>query len=119
MNSVLCCLHSPVMEIPTLKPLSEDQARFYFQDLIKGIEYCKCLCRKDGSSYFGFFSEHLGLAFLLCTAQFLVAHAALLKLGLVVVLSERATQSPRGSLAANQGCCCTVIVPLLQCTIRR
>ena len=27
------------MEIPTLKPLSEDQARFYFQDLIKGIEY--------------------------------------------------------------------------------
>uniref|UniRef100_U3I632 Protein kinase domain-containing protein n=1 Tax=Anas platyrhynchos platyrhynchos TaxID=8840 RepID=U3I632_ANAPP len=36
--SVLC-LCSPVMEIPTLKPLSEDQARFYFQDLIKGIEY--------------------------------------------------------------------------------
>ncbi|NWV38834.1 KKCC2 kinase, partial [Grantiella picta] len=32
------CL-GPVMEIPTLKPLSEDQARFYFQDLIKGIEY--------------------------------------------------------------------------------
>ncbi|NXV45494.1 KKCC2 kinase, partial [Uria aalge] len=30
---------NPVMEIPTLKPLSEDQARFYFQDLIKGIEY--------------------------------------------------------------------------------
>ncbi|XP_014374024.1 calcium/calmodulin-dependent protein kinase kinase 2 isoform X1 [Alligator sinensis] len=29
----------PVMEIPTLKPLTEDQARFYFQDLIKGIEY--------------------------------------------------------------------------------
>ncbi|NXR36119.1 KKCC2 kinase, partial [Zosterops hypoxanthus] len=39
MNSVLCFLCSPVMEIPTLKPLSEDQARFYFQDLIKGIEY--------------------------------------------------------------------------------
>ncbi|NXY32995.1 KKCC2 kinase, partial [Pomatorhinus ruficollis] len=39
MNSILCFLHSPVMEIPTLKPLSEDQARFYFQDLIKGIEY--------------------------------------------------------------------------------
>ncbi|NXX54208.1 KKCC2 kinase, partial [Scopus umbretta] len=38
-SSVLCCLCSPVMEIPTLKPLSEDQARFYFQDLIKGIEY--------------------------------------------------------------------------------
>ncbi|XP_012586304.1 PREDICTED: calcium/calmodulin-dependent protein kinase kinase 2 [Condylura cristata] len=29
----------PVMEVPTLRPLSEDQARFYFQDLIKGIEY--------------------------------------------------------------------------------
>ncbi|XP_055002610.1 calcium/calmodulin-dependent protein kinase kinase 2 isoform X1 [Sorex araneus] len=29
----------PVMEVPTVKPLSEDQARFYFQDLIKGIEY--------------------------------------------------------------------------------
>ncbi|NXX73540.1 KKCC2 kinase, partial [Urocolius indicus] len=39
MSSILCCLCSPVMEIPTLKPLSEDQARFYFQDLIKGIEY--------------------------------------------------------------------------------
>ncbi|NXJ95253.1 KKCC2 kinase, partial [Corythaixoides concolor] len=39
LDSVLCCLCSPVMEIPTLKPLSEDQARFYFQDLIKGIEY--------------------------------------------------------------------------------
>uniref|UniRef100_G1MYG6 calcium/calmodulin-dependent protein kinase n=1 Tax=Meleagris gallopavo TaxID=9103 RepID=G1MYG6_MELGA len=33
------CPQVPVMEIPTLKPLSEDQARFYFQDLIKGIEY--------------------------------------------------------------------------------
>lgn len=45
--SGLYCLHAvsrpfrPVMEVPTLKPLSEDQARFYFQDLIKGIEYCK------------------------------------------------------------------------------
>nr|XP_056715304.1 calcium/calmodulin-dependent protein kinase kinase 2 [Euleptes europaea] len=29
----------PVMEVPTLKPLTEDQTRFYFQDLIKGIEY--------------------------------------------------------------------------------
>lgn len=55
MNSILCFLRSPVMEIPTLKPLSEDQARFYFQDLIKGIEYCKCLCKNDGISYFGFF----------------------------------------------------------------
>ncbi|XP_066465633.1 calcium/calmodulin-dependent protein kinase kinase 2 isoform X2 [Tiliqua scincoides] len=29
----------PVMEVPNLKPLTEDQARFYFQDLMKGIEY--------------------------------------------------------------------------------
>lgn len=58
------------MEIPTLKPLSEDQARFYFQDLIKGIEYCKYLCKNDEISYFwGFFSKHLELAFLLvCSA---------------------------------------------------
>lgn len=35
------------MEVPTLKPLSEDQARFYFQDLIKGIEYCKQGLRED------------------------------------------------------------------------
>lgn len=53
------------MEIPTLKPLSEDQARFYFQDLIKGIEYCECLCEKEGISYFNFFFKHPGLDFLL------------------------------------------------------
>ncbi|XP_075754725.1 calcium/calmodulin-dependent protein kinase kinase 2 isoform X4 [Pelodiscus sinensis] len=29
----------PVMEVPAIKPLTEDQARFYFHDLIKGIEY--------------------------------------------------------------------------------
>ncbi|XP_065424157.1 calcium/calmodulin-dependent protein kinase kinase 2 isoform X3 [Chrysemys picta bellii] len=29
----------PVMEVPAIKPLTEDQARFYFQDLLKGIEY--------------------------------------------------------------------------------
>ncbi|XP_073791172.1 calcium/calmodulin-dependent protein kinase kinase 2 isoform X1 [Danio rerio] len=28
-----------VMEVPTDKPLDEDQARFYFQDLLRGIEY--------------------------------------------------------------------------------
>uniref|UniRef100_A0A3Q2US92 Calcium/calmodulin-dependent protein kinase kinase 2-like n=2 Tax=Haplochromini TaxID=319058 RepID=A0A3Q2US92_HAPBU len=28
-----------VMEVPTDKPFSEDQARFYFQDLLRGIEY--------------------------------------------------------------------------------
>lgn len=39
--SHVCRHFRPVMEVPTLKPLSEDQARFYFQDLIKGIEYCK------------------------------------------------------------------------------
>lgn len=64
-RSILCRLCSPVMEIPTLKPLSEDQARFYFQDLIKGIEYCECVCKKDGISYFYLFSKHLGLDFLL------------------------------------------------------
>lgn len=53
------------MEIPTLKPLSEDLARFYFQDLIKGIEYCKYLCKNDGISYFYFFFSNLGLDFLL------------------------------------------------------
>ncbi|XP_062890506.1 calcium/calmodulin-dependent protein kinase kinase 2-like isoform X4 [Mobula hypostoma] len=29
----------PVMEIPTDKPLTEEQARFYFQDLTMGIEF--------------------------------------------------------------------------------
>ncbi|XP_015221890.2 calcium/calmodulin-dependent protein kinase kinase 2 isoform X1 [Lepisosteus oculatus] len=28
-----------VMEVPTDKPLTEDQARFYFQDLLRGIEF--------------------------------------------------------------------------------
>uniref|UniRef100_A0A665X4C4 calcium/calmodulin-dependent protein kinase n=1 Tax=Echeneis naucrates TaxID=173247 RepID=A0A665X4C4_ECHNA len=28
-----------VMEVPTDKPFSEDQARFYFQDVLRGIEY--------------------------------------------------------------------------------
>ncbi|KAF4077508.1 hypothetical protein AMELA_G00208940 [Ameiurus melas] len=28
-----------VMEVPTDKPLNEEQARFYFQDLLRGIEY--------------------------------------------------------------------------------
>ncbi|KAA0719876.1 Calcium/calmodulin-dependent protein kinase kinase 2 [Triplophysa tibetana] len=28
-----------VMEVPTDKPLDEDQARFYFQDLLRGMEY--------------------------------------------------------------------------------
>ncbi|KAM3838469.1 calcium/calmodulin-dependent protein kinase kinase 2-like [Diretmus argenteus] len=29
----------PVMEVPTDKPFNEDQARFYFQDLLRGIEF--------------------------------------------------------------------------------
>lgn len=28
-----------VMDVPTAKPFSEDQSRFYFQDLLRGIEY--------------------------------------------------------------------------------
>lgn len=91
------------MEIPTLKPLSEDQARFYFQDLIKGIEYCKCLCENDGISYFGFIFNTWSSLFCWCAVPFLMAYAVqkLLKLGLLVVLAERATGSPRGSFAAN------------------
>uniref|UniRef100_A0A3Q2PGG7 calcium/calmodulin-dependent protein kinase n=1 Tax=Fundulus heteroclitus TaxID=8078 RepID=A0A3Q2PGG7_FUNHE len=29
----------PVMEVPTADPLTEDQARFYFRDVVLGIEY--------------------------------------------------------------------------------
>ncbi|KAM9306736.1 calcium/calmodulin-dependent protein kinase kinase 2 isoform 1-T2 [Pholidichthys leucotaenia] len=29
----------PVMEVPSEKPFTEDQARFYFQDLLRGIQY--------------------------------------------------------------------------------
>lgn len=32
---------SAVMEVPTDKPFTEEQARFYFRDLVLGIEYCK------------------------------------------------------------------------------
>lgn len=98
------------MEIPTLKPLSEDQARFYFQDLIKGIEYCECLCKKDGISYLYFFLNTWGWTFCGCTVLFLVAHATaqgFLKLALVMVLAERLTaiRGLRGSFAADQSCC--------------
>ncbi|MEQ2165274.1 hypothetical protein GOODEAATRI_015192 [Goodea atripinnis] len=31
--------HQPVMEVPTDNPLTEDQARFYFRDVVLGIEY--------------------------------------------------------------------------------
>lgn len=30
----------PVMEVPTDNPFTEDQARFYFRDVVLGIEYC-------------------------------------------------------------------------------
>uniref|UniRef100_A0A3Q3EAE1 Calcium/calmodulin-dependent protein kinase kinase 2-like n=1 Tax=Labrus bergylta TaxID=56723 RepID=A0A3Q3EAE1_9LABR len=38
---VLVCVpvFRAVMEVPTDKPFSEDQSRFYFQDLLRGIEY--------------------------------------------------------------------------------
>lgn len=31
-----------VLEVPTNKPLTEDNAWTYFRDVILGIEYCKC-----------------------------------------------------------------------------
>lgn len=31
-----------VLEVPTEKPLTEEQAWTYFRDVILGIEYCKC-----------------------------------------------------------------------------
>lgn len=109
-SSILCCLCSPVMEIPTLKPLSEDQARFYFQDLIKGIEYCECLCKKGGISYLYFSLNTWAWTFCWCTVPFLVAYATaqgFLKLGLVVVLAERLTArwGLRGFFAADWCCC--------------
>ena len=34
---------SPVMEVPSDTPLSEEQARLYFRDVILGMEYRKYL----------------------------------------------------------------------------
>lgn len=34
-------MSSPVMEVPTDTPFTEEQARFYFRDVVLGIEYCK------------------------------------------------------------------------------
>ncbi|KAG8001856.1 Calcium/calmodulin-dependent protein kinase kinase 1 [Nibea albiflora] len=31
--------HTPVMEVPTDEPFTEEQARFYFRDVVLGIEY--------------------------------------------------------------------------------
>lgn len=36
-------IYSPVMEVPTDSPLSEEQARLYFRDVVLGIEYRKYL----------------------------------------------------------------------------
>uniref|UniRef100_A0A8C9XZA0 calcium/calmodulin-dependent protein kinase n=1 Tax=Sander lucioperca TaxID=283035 RepID=A0A8C9XZA0_SANLU len=36
----ICCLFGiPVMEVPTDNPFTEEQARFYFRDIVLGIEY--------------------------------------------------------------------------------
>lgn len=32
---------SPVMEVPTDEPFTEEQACFYFRDVVLGIEYCE------------------------------------------------------------------------------
>lgn len=42
--SLVC---SPVMEVPTDEPLSEERARSYFRDVILGIEYRKYLTSLD------------------------------------------------------------------------
>ena len=33
---------SAVMDVPTKSPFTEEQARFYFRDVLLGIEYCEC-----------------------------------------------------------------------------
>lgn len=38
---ILCLPVRPVIEVPTDEPLTEDQALFYFRDVVLGIEYCK------------------------------------------------------------------------------
>lgn len=35
------------MEVPTDSPLSEEQARLYFRDVILGIEYCEYLTQNE------------------------------------------------------------------------
>lgn len=39
--SVPVVLFSQVMEVPTDEPFTEEQGRFYFRDIVLGIEYCK------------------------------------------------------------------------------
>lgn len=52
-----CLTCSPVMEVPTDNPLSEEQARLYFRDVILGIEYRKCLAQNGG--LWGFWKIYL------------------------------------------------------------
>lgn len=40
-NKVSPLVTSPVMEVPSDSPFSEDQARHYFRDIVLGIEYCE------------------------------------------------------------------------------
>lgn len=41
-----------ILEVPTEKPLSEEDAWTYFRDVILGIEYCKFRFKKIIVSYF-------------------------------------------------------------------
>jgi len=41
---------SPVMEVPSDGPLTEEQARLYFRDIILGMEYRKYLGAEHESS---------------------------------------------------------------------
>ena len=38
---VCVCAPRAVMEVPAEKPFNEDQARFYFKDLLRGMEFCE------------------------------------------------------------------------------
>lgn len=49
--------YSAVMEVPADKSLNEEQSRFYFQDLLRGIEYCE-------------FKSHLNMWFRVCQFAF-------------------------------------------------
>lgn len=46
----------PVMEVPTDNPLTEEQARFYFRDVVLGIEYCKYT---DFMTHFCYLISHI------------------------------------------------------------
>lgn len=46
------------MEVPTDTPFTEEQARFYFRDVVLGIEYCKSHLR-GAALFFGCLHGHL------------------------------------------------------------